>query len=66
VINYQVRYTIQHEKDTRPTTLTDSITVSHEMDEYELACELSLRWACVKGETNQLTDLIILAGRETL
>lgn len=66
MINYQVTYEVQHESESRFTRLQDGITVSHEMSEWQLERELSVRWAIVKGETNMVRNLTILVARETI
>ena len=58
MITYVCEYDLKSE--TQPTVrYTDTVTVDDRLSETELASRLSLQWALVRGETNDLTGLVV-------
>jgi hypothetical protein len=64
MIQYRVKYDIESETHPLVKGVDDTVTVEYPMGETELAAHLSLMYALVRGETNDLTNLVILVARE--
>jgi hypothetical protein len=62
MITYHVRYTL--ESETQPAkSVTDSIDSSHALTPKELSDKISVQWAWVRGETNEVTEFTVLHTR---
>ena len=63
MITYVCEYDLKSE--TKPVQhMSDSVDVEYRLSETELASRLSIQWALVRGETNDLTNLIVTRTKE--
>lgn len=64
MITYTCEYDLKSE--TQPMThLTDTITCEYALSAEELASRISVQWALVRGETNDVTNLLVTRAKET-
>lgn len=62
-------YTVEYDlvSETVPLVhLSDTVTTEFPLPASELAVRLSLRWALVRGETNDLTNLVVIRETESV
>ena len=64
MITYGVKYNLVSET-VASVSFEDTVTTEYRLSETELASRLSVQWALVRGETNDLTDLVITSVKET-